>query len=122
MSPRAPEPAELPDREWMRHAACLNTGPEDGPGAGLPWTTDTIELPVVIGELMAATCAACPVRLACAAYADQAGITGGFWAGHDRSLDQRTNRPPRRADRSGNRNVGEQIALPLFASDVDGAA
>lgn len=119
MTGRAPESVDLPDREWMRHAACVGSGP----GSGLPWTTDTTELPVVIGELMAATCAACPVRLACAAYADQAGITGGFWAGRDRSLDQRTNRPTRPPERSGGGDkVGGQIALPLDLPDLDGVA
>lgn len=63
---------------WMEHAACATRETR-----GLPWTTDTIEAPTVLVELMQETCAGCPVRLACAAYARTA--TGGWWAGVDRA-------------------------------------
>ncbi len=63
---------------WMEHAACATRE-----NRGLPWTTDTIEAPTVLVELMQETCAGCPVRLACAAYARTA--TGGWWAGIDRA-------------------------------------
>lgn len=63
---------------WMDHAACATRETR-----GLPWTTDAIETPAVLVELMQETCAACPVRLACAAYARTA--TGGWWAGVDRA-------------------------------------
>lgn len=71
-----------PPSEWMRDAACLGV-PE------LPWTTDTDDLdrrgPAVLAEVMADTCATCPVRADCAAYADANDICGGFWAGSDRA-------------------------------------
>ena len=63
---------------WMEHAACATRE-----ARGLPWTTDEIETPSVLVDLMRETCEACPVRLACAAYARTA--TGGWWAGVDRA-------------------------------------
>ncbi|GGR44671.1 hypothetical protein J2S40_004071 [Nocardioides luteus] len=65
---------------WMEHAACTTRETR-----GLPWTTDEIETPSVLVELMQETCASCPVRLACAAYARTA--TGGWWAGVDRASE-----------------------------------
>ncbi|MER7557139.1 WhiB family transcriptional regulator [Nocardioides sp. NPDC126508] len=65
---------------WMNHAAC--TRPET---RGLPWTTDTVEAPMVLVELMRETCDGCPVRLACDAYARTSKATGGWWAGVDRA-------------------------------------
>ena len=63
---------------WMEHAACATRE-----ARGLPWTTDAIETPTVLVDLMKETCDGCPVRLACAAYARTA--TGGWWAGVDRA-------------------------------------
>lgn len=72
-----------PPSAWMADAACLGV-------PGLPWTTDTHDRtgPAVLGQIMAETCAACPVRTECAAYANANAndITGGFWAGRDRAL------------------------------------
>lgn len=64
---------------WMGEAACA--APET---RGLPWTSDTRETPTVLVELMRETCAGCPVRLACAAFAARGEVTGGWWAGLDR--------------------------------------
>ena len=62
---------------WMPFAACL-----DRPD--LPWTTDTGQLSTAQVQAMARVCSGCPVRDHCAAYAVEAHITGGFWAGSDR--------------------------------------
>jgi hypothetical protein len=59
---------------WMEDAACRGF-PE------LPWTGDSPEVHTVYRQAMRAVCWSCPVRAACEAYADQQGITGGFWAG-----------------------------------------
>ncbi|MER7609278.1 WhiB family transcriptional regulator [Nocardioides sp. NPDC127503] len=64
----------------MEHAACATRE-----ARGLPWTTDEIETPTVLVDLMRETCAGCPVRLACAAYARSSKATGGWWAGVDRA-------------------------------------
>jgi hypothetical protein len=66
------------DRGWMPHGSCV-TSP------GLPWTSHTADVPTVLVEEMTATCASCPVRLACTAYVWSGHITGGFWAGADRA-------------------------------------
>ena len=62
----------------MRHGSCVAS-------PGLPWTSDTANLPAVLVEEMTATCDSCPVRLACTAYVRSAHITGGFWTGADRA-------------------------------------
>ncbi|OIJ25228.1 WhiB family transcriptional regulator [Nocardioides luteus] len=69
---------------WMEHAAC--TLPET---RGLPWTTDADEAPTVLVDLMRETCASCPVRLACDAYARSSKSSGGWWAGVDRAEEPR---------------------------------
>lgn len=61
----------------MRHGSCLAT-------PGLPWTSDTAEVPSVLVEEMTAICGSCTVGLACAAYVAGSDVTGGFWAGADR--------------------------------------
>ena len=101
--------------EWMRHGACLTA-------QALPWTTDEADAPSVLVELMQGTCAVCPVRLACAAYADREGITGGWWSGEDRDPENALRWEalawvPVRA-RDG-RDLGAQAVLPLA---LDGAA
>lgn len=75
--------APRPPSEWMREAACLGV-------ADLPWTTDTADRtgPALLGQIMADTCAACPLRAECAAYADDHDICGGFWAGADRAVSE----------------------------------
>ena len=67
------------ETSWMADAACI-----DRPDLG--WLKDP-EL-VGLGEEaeMAVVCDHCPVRIACAVYADAAEVTGGFWAGHHRTL------------------------------------
>ena len=67
---------DLTDR-WMRVASCV-----DRPD--LPWTTDIDRLRPVQVRAMGRVCRGCPVRNHCAAYAVEAGVTGGFWAGTDR--------------------------------------
>ena len=62
---------------WMSLAACL-ARPD------LPWTTDTGHLSRAQVRAMTRVCSRCPVRNHCAAYAVEAHITGGFWAGSDR--------------------------------------
>ena len=62
---------------WMPLAACL-ARPD------LPWTTDTGHLSRAQVQAMTRVCSRCPVRNHCAAYAVEARITGGFWAGSDR--------------------------------------
>lgn len=61
----------------MRAAACV-----DRPD--LPWTNDADRLRPVQVRAMGRVCGGCPVRNYCAAYATEAGVTGGFWAGRDR--------------------------------------
>ena len=65
---------------WMEHAACATRE-----ARGLPWTTDAVETPSVLVDLMRETCDGCPVRLACAAYARTSKASGGWWAGVDRA-------------------------------------
>ncbi|WP_406025444.1 WhiB family transcriptional regulator [Nocardioides sp. NBC_00850] len=65
---------------WMDHALCTTRE-----NRGLPWTTDAIETPTVLVELMQETCEACPVLLACEAYATRNDVTGGWWGGVDRA-------------------------------------
>jgi hypothetical protein len=62
---------------WMPLAACLAS-------RDLPWTTDTNHVSPAQMQAMTRVCSACPVRNHCAAYAVEAHITGGFWAGSDR--------------------------------------
>ena len=62
---------------WMPQAACL-VRPD------LPWTTDTNSSSRAQVHAMIRVCSRCPVRNHCAAYAVEAHITGGFWAGSDR--------------------------------------
>jgi hypothetical protein len=65
---------------WMAEAACTTRE-----GRGLPWTTDTIEVPEVIVDLMRSTCDSCAVRSACNSYALTERVSGGMWAGSDRA-------------------------------------
>jgi hypothetical protein len=66
---------------WMREAACRRI-------PDLPWVADRGTAPVVLGELMADVCAACPVRDACAAFVVDEKITGGYWAGAHRTAKE----------------------------------
>ena len=106
------------DRRWMRHGSCLAA-------PGLPWTSDTREVPSVLTEdqadlveEMTTICGSCPVRLACTAYVCNSKVTGGFWAGADRDphaasveLWEQVEWVPQRTPQG--RNVGEQGTLPL---------
>jgi hypothetical protein len=93
---------------WMRDAACV---------PGLPWTTDTADverLPVVLVDLMRATCEGCPVRAACEDYVSREEISGGWWAGADRDPEAvwaLVEWVP--VTGPGGRLVGEQAILPL---------
>lgn len=66
--------------DWMADGACTTRE-----ARALPWTTDTIELPTVIVDLMRATCDGCAVRSACNSYALAERVSGGMWAGSDRA-------------------------------------
>ncbi len=67
---------------WMSDAACTTREAQ-----GLPWTTDTIEVPEVIVDLMRSTCDGCAVRSACNSYALNERVSGGMWAGSDRAAE-----------------------------------
>ena len=82
---------------WMPDAACV-ARPD------LPWTADTASSTRVQVRAMTRVCAACPVRNHCAAYAAEANVTGGFWAGRDRDAFA-----PRRLETTG---TPMQPALP----------
>jgi len=105
----------MTDDDWMRQAACARH-------PDLPWTTDTDDLhrvPEVVVRVMLDTCAACPVRAECEAYARDTCVTGGWWAGIDRDpfarMWARVEWEPVR-DRSG-REVAAQGVLPYPATD-----
>lgn len=97
---------------WMRYAACAQIG-----DAVLPWTTDTHRLPTVLVEMMREVCDACPVRLACDAYATTEGVTGGFWAGMDRACE--TDEHARRGLHPGET---VQLVLPFALAEPWGGA
>jgi Transcription factor WhiB len=62
--------------DWARAGLC-----HQPTHAGLPWVGEPDE--VTTGDItrMTRVCGACPVQAACAAYATQADVTAGFWAG-----------------------------------------
>ncbi|MFI5627352.1 WhiB family transcriptional regulator [Nocardioides sp. NPDC051685] len=64
--------------DWMADGACTTRE-----ARALPWTTDTIELPEVIVDLMRSTCDGCAVRSTCNSYALNERVSGGMWAGTD---------------------------------------
>ena len=66
------------DETWMDAAAC-RARPD------LPWISEPEDVGLGEEAAMANVCEHCPVRAACDRYADQANITGGFWAGHHRT-------------------------------------
>ena len=61
---------------WMADAACTTRK-----ARGLPWTTDTIEVPEVIIDLMRSTCDSCAVRSACNSSSLAERVSGGWLAG-----------------------------------------
>ena len=65
------------DTHWMRDASCARI-------PGLPWT-DSGKLPPLLVDLMAQTCAACPVLGECEEFVDRAEVTAGWWAGASRN-------------------------------------
>ncbi len=67
---------------WAARGSCATTA------TGYPWTTDTWLVPPVLVDLMADTCAACPVLTQCDTYAEAEAVTGGFWAGRDRATEE----------------------------------
>ncbi len=68
-----------PSVEWMDDAACADR-------LDLPWLADEVPF----SDLLAMTrvCTACPVRDACLSHVRQAQVTGGFWAGKDRTVSR----------------------------------
>lgn len=68
------------DMEWMQEAACRRM-------PDLPWTADRNEGPVVLRDLMKQVCSICPVRKACARFVIEGDVTSGYWAGHDRTVN-----------------------------------
>lgn len=75
-----------PGLRWMRRAACADTPQLAWIGPKRGHTIPPAEL-----ERMAGICDTCPVRAACAAFADETGATAGFWAGkwhHTRPHDE----------------------------------
>lgn len=69
------------DHWWMREGSCVSE-------PDLPWVNDPALLGPADVDLLASICDACPVLLPCGAYARDAGITAGFWAGRLRSPDR----------------------------------
>jgi hypothetical protein len=67
----------LHDIPWMEHALCSDH-------QELGWIKDRADVGLGEEATMAVACGRCPVRLACAAYVERNGITGGFWAGEHR--------------------------------------
>ncbi len=65
---------------WMHRAACA-----DRPS--LAWLDDSTQVPAVVVDEMRLVCASCPVHVQCSRFVDEQDITGGFWAGLDRSKD-----------------------------------
>ena len=63
--------------EWMVDASCARFW-------GMPWT-ETGRVPALMAELMAETCAACPVLEVCERFVQDAEITAGWWAGSSRN-------------------------------------
>ncbi|MGN6131932.1 MAG: WhiB family transcriptional regulator [Nocardioidaceae bacterium] len=62
------------DSRWMVDALCIDH-PE------LPWIGEPLELGAKMRSRMRAVCAACPVRVTCAAYAVEVKASAGWWAG-----------------------------------------
>lgn len=95
---------------WMEDAACTTHE-----ARALPWTTDTMEVPEVIVDLMRSTCDSCAVRSACNSYALEERVSGGMWActDRDRALSVID------GSSAGSRVVlAEQLELPLVLADA----
>lgn len=118
------------DTGWMRDAACVDI-------PGLPWIENPNHIPAVLAEVMAQTCAACPVLTRCEEFVEEAAVTAGFWAGRSRAGKNVADyhAPTRTTPQwvpvySKGRLVEEQAAIPmpgpdgaaLDAADLDGAA
>lgn len=67
------------DTRWMAPGACVGH-------SALPWTENLSHVPEILIDIMRNLCAGCPVRDQCAAFAVEAEITAGWWAG--RSLNR----------------------------------
>ncbi|GGU34170.1 WhiB family transcriptional regulator [Nocardioides albus] len=95
---------------WMRDAACATPENRD-----MPWTTDTVDLPPVVVDVMRATCDGCAVRSACNSYALEERVSGGMWAGTDRDRALSVIA----GSSAGSRVVlAEQLELPLVLADA----
>lgn len=66
---------QLVPAAWMDESACV-ARPD------LPWLDDDAGMTAL--SIMAGLCQGCAVLDECEAYVRDAGIVGGFWAGHDR--------------------------------------
>ena len=64
---------------WMPDSLCQHF-------ATLPWIAEPRDRSPAVEAAMRVVCLACPVRVACNEYAARPAITGGFWAGLDRTL------------------------------------
>lgn len=71
---------DVTDVEWIAGASCTKR-------LDLGWISEPEQVGLDEEMTMMAICAACPVRDTCETYADQVGITGGFWAGYHRTPD-----------------------------------
>lgn len=69
-------PRPLFDSRWMTDAACTRL-------PGLPWTENRV--PRLLVDLMAETCAACPVQEVCEDFVHETRVVAGWWAGSFRS-------------------------------------
>jgi hypothetical protein len=95
---------------WRSLAACI-ARPD------LPWTADPEQVGPWDAESMRDVCRACPVRVECAAYADDVEACSGWWAGQHRDPDYvEPPAPSWVAVKIGRTRIGtglEQGALPL---------
>lgn len=68
--------------EWMLRALCRRV-------PALPWIAEPETVSDAQRVAMSGVCAACPVFFECADYVACEAINAGFWAGDNRSMDDR---------------------------------
>lgn len=64
---------------WMRDALCRHF-------PTLLWIAEPGDRTEAAERAMSVVCRACPVSAKCQAYADRRAVTGGYWAGADRTV------------------------------------